>query len=406
VSNYFAIATVTAALQQLLQPAVKRAVLGANVGFSRPDVNDDQKTPLVNVFLYQITPNAALRNRSLPSRSSDGSPARRPAAALDLHYLFTFHGNHDQFEPQLLMGAVIAQLEAQPVLTSDIITAAIKGNSWLKDSTLDTQAESIQFTPTALTLDEFSKLWSAFFQVEYNLSMVYQASVVLMEPQLAARQAPPVQVPKVYVQTLHMPRIQRIVAASGDDDPILSSSTLRIIGEQLRGADTVVLLEDQERTPATVTDSEIQLPYPSDAHAGLQSLQVVHRMLMGAPALVHRSVESALAAFVVRPWIVNAVAALNPKSSPAVKITDVTLTLTPNVGVGQRMVLALIAQAGSPPGGFVSTAVGSDADTSIVTISIDNVPAGTYLVRVQIDGAESPLAMSGGVFSDPTVTMP
>ena len=36
-SNYLAIATVTAALQQVLQGPVKNAVNSATVGFSRPD---------------------------------------------------------------------------------------------------------------------------------------------------------------------------------------------------------------------------------------------------------------------------------------------------------------------------------------------------------------------------------
>ena len=100
-SNYLAIATVTAALQQVLQGAVENAVTGATVGFSRPEgTGAGQGAPLVNIYLYQVTPNAAYRNADLPTRHSDGTMVQKPQAALDLHYLFTFHGDDDKLEPQ------------------------------------------------------------------------------------------------------------------------------------------------------------------------------------------------------------------------------------------------------------------------------------------------------------------
>jgi len=110
-SNFLAIATVTAALQEVLQPAVGNAVPLAKVGFSRPD-GGSSGAPLVNVYLYQVTPNAAYRNADLPTRRSDSTLASRPQTALDLHYLFTFHGNDDQLEPQRLLGAVATTLPA------------------------------------------------------------------------------------------------------------------------------------------------------------------------------------------------------------------------------------------------------------------------------------------------------
>jgi hypothetical protein len=406
VSNYLAIATVTAALQQLLQPAVKKAVLGATVGFSRPDAGDDQKSPLVNVFLYQVTPNPALRNASLPSRSSEGMAVQRPAAALDLHYLLTFHGDHDQFEPQRLMGAVIASLQTQPILTRDLINAAVLANASLGVSNLADQVDRVQFTPTALTLDDFSKLWSAFFQVEYNLSVVYRASVVLIEPELPVRDALPVLTSNVYVTPFRAPVIERVVAASGENDPILSSSTLRIIGKQLRGTATSIILNGQEYNPATVTDSEITLPVPSGALAGVQSLQVLQPIPMGTPAVPHRGVESNAAPFVLRPSIVGATAAPNANSTIQAKITDVTLTLTPDVGAGQRALLILNSMPGNPAAGFVSVPITAPAAGNQITIPIHGVPTGTWLVRVQIAGAESPLAITAGVFSGPTVTVP
>src|ERR1700744_2485579 len=122
-SNYLAIATVTAALQQILTAPVGSAVSGATVGFGRPDPGNTT-APLVNIFLYQITPNATFRNCDLPTRRSDGTLAQRPQAAYDLHYLMTFHGDDTQLQPQRLLGAVVTTLHSQPLLLNDSISSA------------------------------------------------------------------------------------------------------------------------------------------------------------------------------------------------------------------------------------------------------------------------------------------
>src|SRR5215469_8408199 len=123
-SNFLAIATVTAALQQILQTPVGNAVAPAQVGFNRPDPTNTT-APVVNIYLYQVTPNAAYRNADLPTRRSDGIVVQKPQVALDLHYLFTFHGNDSKFEPQLMLGAVVSTLQAKPVISSAEIGTAL-----------------------------------------------------------------------------------------------------------------------------------------------------------------------------------------------------------------------------------------------------------------------------------------
>lgn len=408
-SNHLAIATVTAALQQILQPAVKQAVLGATFGFSRPSADGTPNTPQVNVFLYQVTSNAAHRNSHVPGRRPDGTLVKRPQAAVDLHYLFTFHGDDTALEPQRLLGAVVTALENQPVVTPDDITNATKPGSkfpFLAGSGLDQQVERVRFTPTSLSIDEFSKLWSAFFQVEYSLSVAYHASVVLMEADVTPQEALPVQASNLYVLPFRWPQITSVVSQSGPGAPILPGGTLQILGTQLRGVDTIVLIGGTEQIPATVTDTALTLPVPATVRAGVQSLQVAHRVAMGTPQTPHRGFESNVAPFVLHPVVTNATSALSPDSTPATKITNVTLQLTPNIGVGQRAVVVLNNAAVQPQQAYVSQPVIAAADSVSVTIPVLNVPAGSYVVRVQVDGAESLLAMSGGVFSGPTVTTP
>jgi hypothetical protein len=397
-SNYLAIATVTAALQQVLLTPVGNAVVGAKVGFSRPDAGSST-TPLVNIFLYQITPNAAYRNADLPMRRSDGSLAQRPTAAFDLHYIFTFHGDDTKLEPQRLLGAVATTLHAQPLLSADNINNAAITFGFLAGSGLDSQIERVRFTPTGLSLEEFSKLWSVFFQVEYSLSAAYQASLVLMESDDTPFPAPPVLERNLYVLPFESPYISAVV--SKDGNPITVTSTILVQGTHLRAPNTFILIEDQELIPATASDTQLSLALTSTLHAGVKSLQVLQKLDMGTPAAAHRGFESNVASFVLCPTVSSATGVL------ATTGTDVTLNLVPNIGIGQRIVL-LLNNVTSPPTAYASSSVLSTADSSSIVVNIANVPTGTYIVRVEVDGAESQLTFNSvtHVLEGPTVSMP
>ena len=229
---------------------------------------------------------------------------QKPQVAVDLHYLFTFHGNDDQLEPQRLLGAVTTALNAQPLLSKQNIVNAASHFSFLSKSNLADQIERIKFTPTSLSLEEFSKLWSVFFQIEYSLSAAFQASVVLMESDDTPREALPVLARNLYVSTFRSPNVDRVISQAGPDEPITAGSTLRIQGQQLRGGDaTLVLMEGVEITPTAITDAMITLPLPANVHAGVQGLQVIQKKNMGTPPTAHRGFESNVAPFVLRPTI-------------------------------------------------------------------------------------------------------
>ncbi len=174
-SNYLAIATVTATLQLIVAEAAG-VVSGARVTTDDPGTDDgDVSAPRVNVVLYQISPHAAWR-----------ATDRREQAPVDLHYLMTFHGDKSRLEPQLLLGSVLAHLHDEPVLTAQRIHQAEESASFLSvpsamSSNLALQDDPVRLTPIALTLDDLSKLWSSFFQAPYALSVAYQAGVVLID---------------------------------------------------------------------------------------------------------------------------------------------------------------------------------------------------------------------------------
>jgi len=190
-SNALAIATVTTALAQIVRSAAQSVVSGAEVLTGRPDPS---ATPphRIHLLLYQVSPSGAMRNNDLPTRSSEGKVVMRPTVALDLHYLLAFYGSETDLETQRMLGAVVRDLQAKPVLTRQMIQSAISSQPFLTGSNLADAIEQVKFTPLPVSLEEMSKLWSVFFQTPYALSVAYQGTVVLIESEEPAQPALPV----------------------------------------------------------------------------------------------------------------------------------------------------------------------------------------------------------------------
>ncbi len=193
-SNYLAIAAVTAALQDVLQSAAVAAVPGTDVTIRRPETinTDGQEKAAVNLYLYQTSPDPGWNNADLPTRNGNGVLLRRPQVALNLDYLISFHGSELVMEPQRLLGSVISALHAYPVLEMDTILGAINSRNYLTQDTIFDQVELVKLSPLNLSLEELSKLWSVFYQIPYTLSVIYRAAPVFIEAQLTTSIVKPV----------------------------------------------------------------------------------------------------------------------------------------------------------------------------------------------------------------------
>jgi len=177
-SNYLAPATVTAALARRVQAAAQQAVPAAIVEIGRPGASQEAR-PRVNLYLYHVTHDAAWRSADLFTRDARGQPRQGAALALNLYYLLSFCGDEGTLDPQRMLGAVVCELQARPVLTREAIAEAIAGNPHLGGSDLADAADAVRLTPVPLSLSEMATLWSAFDGAPHALSVVYQASVVL-----------------------------------------------------------------------------------------------------------------------------------------------------------------------------------------------------------------------------------
>ncbi|NET60060.1 MAG: DUF4255 domain-containing protein [Symploca sp. SIO2E6] len=193
-SNYLAIATVTATIQRVLQSAIQTEMEGALVTTVRPsELGKGTPEHGVNIFLYQVITNPALHNIDATPFRSKGKPVKRQAA-LDLYYMLSFYGNDNVLQPQQLLGSVVSTLNEKRMITSQMIRETIEDASYsfLEDSNLADQIQQMNIVPLDLNLEDLSKTWSVFFQTPYVLSIAYKVLVVMLEGEEAAKRALPV----------------------------------------------------------------------------------------------------------------------------------------------------------------------------------------------------------------------
>ncbi|WP_210586471.1 DUF4255 domain-containing protein [Streptomyces sp. GESEQ-35] len=198
-SNALAIAHVTQALALLIEnnvgPEFGEAV---KVEPRKPPADPQLEQPTISVFLYQVTPNTSQRNNDLPTRATDGTLVKRPAAALDLHFLISAYGDEKELVGQRLIGSVVRTLHEIPILPKDVIEQAGE-RPYLAGSDLAEAAQRVRFTPTVMDVDETSKLWGMLYQTPYALSVVYQAALVFIDGREGPVPGKPVERPEVRV---------------------------------------------------------------------------------------------------------------------------------------------------------------------------------------------------------------
>ncbi|MEH1894008.1 MAG: DUF4255 domain-containing protein [Nostoc sp.] len=423
-SNVLSIAAVTAVLKVLLENGLVSDPIAASVGDvivtalppDRISVEADERAQ-INLFLYQVTQNrnvdwVSQEFRSRHSRINGNPHSPSPPLALDLHYLLTAYGAKD-FQSELLLGYAMHLLHKTPAITSDIIENTLINASTTNTSSAFSQAVAsvsvsdlveqigqIKLTPEFFNMEETSKLWSAL-QTHYRPSATYLASMVLIES------SKPENSEGFYIMPLSQPTIEQVMAPAKTDQIIVAGTTLVIRGKRLRGEITRIRLSNTETliVPHDVKETQISLLVPSDLSASVQGIQVVH-LTMGNAGQTDYVVESNVAAFVLHPTITAFVAQVE-NSGDNLRTAEITVKFQPKVGKAQRVVLLLNEASDNSPVAYSFLVASRTEDTDAITIPVKNIKPGTYIVRVQVDGAESQLHkknQSGG-YDSPEVTI-
>ncbi|MEU4768774.1 DUF4255 domain-containing protein [Actinosynnema sp. NPDC023794] len=398
-SNFLAVATATRALQTFLARAVAAVEVGATVAATKPPA-DPTSDALVTVFLYQVVPNAALRNRDTVTRAGDGTVLKRPQAAIDLHYLISFYGDESDFVPQRLLGAVVAALHEQPVLTRSDIQDAVSSPPLL-GSDLAASPQLVRFTPTQMDLDDLSKLWSTMLQTPYALSVPYQATAVLLDGQSLPTSGKPVLRRQIAVTAFSRPVIDEVLSLAPDapegtppdDGPITAERRLVLRGANLGRPGLSALVGGVEAEVVRSRKDVVVLAQPADLPAGVHPVLLRYDVPIGDSA--RPWLESNAAPYVRRPKVLQAA----PEGQGALRV-ELDIPVRPD----QRVTLLLDERTpvGRARGHQFSAPFPLPLGTAQV-VPIRDVGAGTYLVRVQVDGAESPLTFADGAFTGPTV---
>jgi len=409
-SNHLAIATVTATLQRTLQASVQRDVEGARISTIAPH-RLGQGTPEtgINLYLYHVVRNNALKNPDatvLRSRNKQ-SPWRQ--SVLELYYLLSFYGNETELEPHRLLGSVVRTFNDRTILSSELIEDALNDSTFafLGSSDLASQVQDLQILPVDMNLEDLSKIWSVFLQTPYCLSVGYKVVAVVIDGEDPAQQALPVRDRPIHGISpfLSRPQIDQVIAQAGRYQPILPDSDLLIQGRQLQGVQTHIRIRGVDVVPRDISATQMVLPLstvPLEAlRAGVQSLQVVHRAAIAFPNndanAPQPCVLSNPAPFTLCPVIksvqVTQLEVMDEEHCSAM----LQIEVTPRIGPDQVVLLSLYEWSVAQPATYLVDVPPRTQESSLLTLPLRAIKPGDYLVRLVVDGAESPL----GIDADP-----
>ena len=432
-SNAHAIAAVTQVLVKLLDESLKAAhladVVGGDVEVTalpprRVDLSEDSDPDQLNLFLYLVLPNHGVGSHNLPTRDSAGARVANTPLALDLYYLLTAYGSDTGFA-EMILGHGMQVFHECSVLPRELVRARLKPSVTptnaelaLAASGLAEQVELIKLSPEKINTEEISRLWSAM-GAEYRPTAAYRATVVLIESQASTKSALPALYPGVYVPALAAPRIDRLASRATSADPaltgrpILAGHQLVLSGKRLAAALARIVIDGETVAPpdALFASGSVSFTLPSTLRAGPHVLRIVHELALGDPPVPHRGFESNDVAFLLRPLV---------KAAPTVSGVQKRITVKVDPAVTPAQKVRLLLNELNPPAGqsprafsFPAPAdngidVGAgETETDTLRFTYADLPAADYLVRVQIDGAESlPETDPSGVFFKPKATAP
>ncbi len=388
-SNSIALAAVTATLQSILHSGIT----------GDPDLGDTIVTTLppdkargsntanqLNLFLYQVLPNAAWRNRDMPRQVQPGETGM-PPLPLNLYYLITAFGRQDDsaqpFSHQVL-GKAMSVLHDHCLLSAADVQSATSGS--MPRSDLDKQIERVRLTLQPLSVEDISKLWTGF-ATQYRLSAAYEAAVALIESTQASRTPLPVltrgkndsgisSLPNLISP---YPALDDLVIPNKQTSAKLGD-ILNLDGHHLDGTNLSVQFNHPlwtspvEITPeANPTESRVGVNIPNVPASWPAGFYTVAVLVQG-PNDTYRRITNQLS-FPLSPSI-----SITPKSAPAGSITY-TVSVSPEVRPEQRAALLL--------GDMEVLADDHKTQTGTLTFQAVDVAKGGYFVRLRVDGVDS-----------------
>jgi hypothetical protein len=386
VSNPQAIAAVTATLQHLLSQEFNDG--GTDVTVKPPDrargTNTGQQ---LNVFLYHLEYSGAWRNRGIPGQSLPSEPGV-PPLGLNLYYLLTAYGqSDDDLTGHQVLGRAMRLFHDHTVLGRQEIKDALANND------LGEQVERVRITHQPMSLEETSKMWTAF-QTNYRLSTAYQVAVVLIESRLPGRTPLPVVTRQISVEPNLLPPFPTIILVEAEHKQPSArlGETLTVTGVHFEGT------KPQARVQHRRWANPVELQFAAGPADGMGRF----------------TLDSGVAPPANQKWLAGiytvAIDVQGPKDSYRRVSNDATFSVAPTMTLPPNTVaiangVATIAVGVSPPvlpdqrvalllgDREVQPSARSD-DGATLTFQVKDAATGNYFARLRVDGVDSLLVIN------------
>lgn len=163
-SNYQTIHNIESAIEEILEndDILGDSELGLKVSFEPPPKVIPPAGNFAYFFLYQVVENIHMKNEDM--RRMDNIHLQHPPMSLDLYYLLILYGSGRN----LVLGRVMQIFYDHSVM---------KG----AELNLDNEDEEIKIIFNTISLDDLTKIWSAFKETGYALSVSYLITPVRID---------------------------------------------------------------------------------------------------------------------------------------------------------------------------------------------------------------------------------
>jgi hypothetical protein len=396
-SDFQAIGAVSATLQRLLKDRMELPIgvpsVQVTLSTPSPEQGNGQavEEPQVNLFLYQVTENGALKNQEIPGQGLPGAYGH-PPLSLDLHYLLTAYGATSEAEgdflnetlAQYLLGSAMRVLHDCPVITEQLTTIREPIGEPILDPSLHNAFEQVKLSLDPVNLEALSDVWSAL-TLPYRLSAAYSVSVVQIESQQARTYpkpvgAPPDAGPQLTVVTFSVPTIDRVRIRrqeSPDEETTVPyariGDTLVLLGSNFGGEDTRVQIGSLSLAPAVNDGQRLEVDILDDdaLQPGAQPVNVVRDIMVGDPPEPRPGFRSNQAVFMLVPRVDTA------------NLAGGVVTIT-----GARL-FQENKDCQTIIGNEVIPSPYTSATPTSISFPLPALAPGTYTVRVRVNAAES-----------------
>jgi hypothetical protein len=390
VADFSGISSVSKTLRNLLlnRMEAKPPITFAPPGVAVDSVGGDR----LNLYLYQISESAHLKNQDIPHRGAGA--AGRPPLSLLLYYLMTAYPA-DEADGEADLKAQIILADAMTVMHDYAMippTLHVDGDPDLDpilDQNLLKEFERIKIRLHPMGLEEFSKIWTGLPQASFRRSVVYEVSVVQIESRLPRRypqrvKGPPTHGPRVYALPLNRPRIEAVRVIRAQDAQktewpypyVRTGDTLVLTGENLFQPHMRVQMDetDLEIESAASRRLACKVPAADELRPGPRPVTIVVDVPMGDPATPHPGFKSNTAVVALVPGITGI------ETDPAAQACTVTGS---HLYYADLDCMTLVGDTQIP------AALYQDPKQDVFTIQLPDLPGGPYPLRVRVNGMEN-----------------